>query len=209
MSPQITIDGPSHRSARQRLIRVAGAALFCSLAVAVAACGGSTATSSSTTTPGGGGTATPAGATSAAATPTPAATTLSCPSSSAVGSALGITGVPAPTTIGTSASGVSCNYLSTATPVFDVVVSIVNGIPSSYLSTAEASMNATASAAGLSFTAVSGVGDEAYSYSYSLGGSESAAGIIAVKGTTFVGIACTGTSATLPVIEAYARTLLG
>jgi hypothetical protein len=51
----------------------------------------------------------------ATATPASGTTTLSCPTASAVGAALGIT-VPAPTTIGTSASGVACNYLSETLP---------------------------------------------------------------------------------------------
>jgi hypothetical protein len=140
------------------------------------------------------------------ATPASGTTTLSCPSASAVGAALGIT-VPAPTTIGTSASGVSCNYLSTS-PVIDVVVSIVHGIDTSYLTTAEATLQATAASTGFTFTPVSGVGDAAYSYSYNIT-SGTALGIIAVKGTTFVGIACTMTTTTLAKVEAYASQLLG
>ena len=103
----------------------------------------------------------------------------------------------------------SCNYLSETPPVLDVVVSIVDGIPSSYLTTAEASMQAAATTAGLGFTALSGVGDQAYTYSYAPTASETALGIIAVKGTTFVGIACTGTTTSLSKVEAYASQLLG
>ncbi len=142
----------------------------------------------------------------ATATPASGTTALSCPTASEVGAALGLT-VPAPTTIGTSASGVSCNYLSTS-PVLDVVVSIVHGISTSYLSTAEATLQATASTTGFSFTPVSGLGDQAYSYSYSVTAG-TALGVIAVKGTTFVGIACTFTTTSLSKIEAYASQLLG
>src|ERR1019366_3473435 len=46
----------------------------------------------------------------------------------------------APTTIGTMASGVACNYLSTSAPLLDVVVSIVHGISTSDLTTAESSI---------------------------------------------------------------------
>jgi hypothetical protein len=103
---------------------------------------------------------------------------------------------------------VACNYLSESAPVLDVEVSIVNGIAASYLTTAEASMQAAATATGFAFTAASGVGDQAYTYSYNIT-SGTALGIIAVKGTTFVGIACTGTTTTLAKVEAYANQLLG
>jgi hypothetical protein len=93
--------------------------------------------------------------------------------------------------------------------VLDVVVSIANDIPSSYLTTAEASMQATSASLGLGFTALSGVGDQAYTDSYTVSASETALGIIAVKGTTFVGISCTGTTTTLAKVEAYASQLLG
>jgi len=104
---------------------------------------------------------------------------------------------------------VACNYESTTTPVFDVTISIVNGIPASYLTEAEATMQASAAAAGLTFSSVSGVGDQAYSYDYSITAGATALGILAVKGTTFVGIACTMTTATLSQVEAYAKQLLG
>ena len=103
----------------------------------------------------------------------------------------------------------ACNYLSESAPVLDVEVSIVNNIPSAYLTTAEASMQAAATSTGFAFTPVSGVGTEAFSYSYAPTASETALGIIAVKGTTFVGIACTGTTTTLSKVEAYASQLLG
>jgi hypothetical protein len=53
------------------------------------------------------------------------------------------------------------------------------------------------------------VGDQAYTYSYTVTATETALGIIAVKGTTFVGIACTGTTTSLSKVEAYASQLLG
>jgi hypothetical protein len=104
---------------------------------------------------------------------------------------------------------VSCNYLNeTSGAVLDVVVSIVHGIDTSYLTTAEASMQASAATTGFAFTSASGVGDKAYTYSYNIT-SGTALGIIAVKGTTFVGIACTMTTTTLAKVEAYANQLLG
>jgi hypothetical protein len=89
-----------------------------------------------------------------------------------------------------------------------VVVSVVHGISTSYLSTAEATLKSSAAASGFTFTPVSGVGDEAFSYDYTIT-SGTALGIIAVKGTTFVGIACTMTSTTLAQVEAYVKQLLG
>jgi len=176
--------------------------------VGVAACGGSSGGSApSSSGPAQSATPTPA---ASGTTPTPGSgtATLSCPTAAEVGAALGLT-VPAPTTIGTSASGISCNYLSLSAPVLDVEISIVHDIPTAYLGTAEASMQASAATVGFAFTPVSGVGDQAYSYSYSLGSSETALGILAVKGTTFVGIACTRTTATLTQVEAYVNQLLG
>ena len=129
---------------------------------------------------------------------------MSCPSASAVGAALGIT-VPAPTVYGASAAGVSCNYLSGSA---DVILSIVHGIPTGYLAEAEATMQASSASLGLGFTPLSGVGDQAYTYSYTLS-TETALGIMAVKGTTYVGIACTGTTTSLSKVEAYASQLLG
>jgi hypothetical protein len=104
---------------------------------------------------------------------------------------------------------VVCNYLVTSPTEQDVVVEIVHGISASYLASAEASMQATTATSGFAFTAVSGVGDEAYSYDYTITAGASALGILAVKGTTFVGIACTMTSTSLSQVEAYAKQLLG
>ena len=205
MKFQSSIARLSPHPTRQRLGVAAGVALLCS--IAVAACGSATSGSSSSSSAAGTATSTAAVST-ATATATSATTSLSCPTASEVGAALGIT-VPAPTTIGTSTAGVSCNYLSESAPVLDVVVSIVHGIDTTYLTTAEASMQATAASAGFAFTSASGVGDKAYTYSYAPTASETALGIIAVKGTTFVGIACTGTTTTLSKVEAYASQLLG
>ena len=192
--------------ARQRLGVVAGVALLCS--VAVAACGATSSGASSSGPGAAAGTATPsAAASTATATATPASgtTTASCPSASDVGAALGIT-VPAPTVYGASAAGISCNYLSGSA---DVLVSVVHGIPTGYLAEAEATMQATSASLGLGFTPLSGVGDQAYTYDYTVTATESALGIIAVKGTTFVGIACTMTTTTLSQVEAYVKQLLG
>ena len=201
MTLQAPIARLSPHPTRQRLGVAAGVALLCS--VAVAACG--SATSSSSSSSGAAGTATvSAPASTATATPVSGTSTVSCPSASAVGAALGIT-VPAPTVYGASAAGVSCNYLSGSA---DVILSIVHGIPTGYLAEAEATMQASSASLGLGFTPLSGVGDQAYTYSYTLS-TETALGIMAVKGTTYVGIACTGTTTSLSKVEAYASQLLG
>ncbi len=202
MTLQAPIARLSPHPTRQRLGVAAGVALLCS--VAVAACG--SATSSSSSSSGAAGTATvSAPASTATATPASGTSTVSCPSASAVGAALGIT-VPAPTVYGASAAGVSCNYLSGSA---DVILSIVHGIPTGYLAEAEATMQASSASLGLGFTPLSGVGDQAYTYSYTVTASETALGIMAVKGTTYVGIACTGTTTSLSKVEAYASQLLG
>ena len=201
MTLQAPIARLSPHPTRQRLGVAAGVALLCS--VAVAACG--SATSSSSSSSGAAGTATvSAPASTATATPVSGTSTVSCPSASAVGAALGIT-VPAPTVYGASAAGVSCNYLSGSA---DVILSIVHGIPTGYLAEAEATMQASSASLGLGFTPLSGVGDQAYTYSYTLS-TETALGIMAVKGTTYVGIACTGTTTSLSKVETYASQLLG
>ena len=202
MTLQAPIARLSPHPTRQRLGVAAGVALLCS--VAVAACG--SATSSSSSSSGAAGPATvSAPASTATATPASGTSTVSCPSASAVGAALGIT-VPAPTVYGASAAGVSCNYLSGSA---DVILSIVHGIPTGYLAEAEATMQASSASLGLGFTPLSGVGDQAYTYSYTVTASETALGIMAVKGTTYVGIACTGTTTSLSKVETYASQLLG
>ena len=202
MTLQAPIARLSPHPTRQRLGVAAGVALLCS--VAVAACG--SATSSSSSSSGAAGTATvSAPASTATATPASGTSTVSCPSASAVGAALGIT-VPAPTVYGASAAGVSCNYLSGSA---DVILSIVHGIPTGYLAEAEATMQASSASLGLGFPPLSGVGDQAYTYSYTVTAAETALGIMAVKGTTYVGIACTGTTTSLSKVETYASQLLG
>jgi hypothetical protein len=102
-----------------------------------------------------------------------------------------------------------CNYLNeTGTSAQDVLLEVVHGIAASYLTEAEATLQASAASSGFTFTPVSGVGDEAYSYDYNIT-SGTALGILAVKGTTYVGIACTMTTTTLSQVEAYAKQLLG
>jgi hypothetical protein len=119
-----------------------------------------------------------------------------------VGSALGLT-LPAPTAGDNTSTAISCNYLAGTS---DVLIVEDTSVEASYVTQAEASL--AASEAGLAFTAVSGVGDSAYSYSYSIGGL-TAQGILAVKGSTYVGVYATATTATLDQIKALVNPLLG
>ncbi len=190
-----SLSSPEGSLSRPRRHVLRGAAVLALLGLA--ACGASS-TSSSAKAGTAGGTPTPA-----VSTPTPStAATLSCPSAATAGAALGLT-LPDPTSTALGLSGVECNYLSGTS---DVLIILVNDVPAAYLSTAEASFAATQS--NLNFTAVSGIGDEAYSYSYALG-SNTAEGILAVKGTSFVGLYCTATTATMAQVQVLVKQLLG
>jgi hypothetical protein len=186
--------------------RAAWLALAGAVALVASACGSATTSSPSAASA---TSASTAAATSAAAT-TPAAPVASahCPASSAIGSALGVTAPPATTVPGASAlpagaSGVVCNYL---TPSFDVLVEVFVNITPAFIARGEQQINAHTSS--VTFSPVSGVGDTAYSYHYSLGAAGTAEGVLAVKGTTFVAVSATRTPASLSQVEALVNQLL-
>jgi hypothetical protein len=58
------------------------------------------------------------------------------------------------------------------------------------------------------FKNVSGVGDQARSFSQPLGGGKDNEGVVATKGTTLVAISATGTPASLAQVEALVSQLL-
>ena len=160
-----------------------------------------------------GGTSTPAGTSApgtSAATPTvaAAATTAaapSCPSGGTVGSALGTTlpdptGVTSPgsTTLPSGATDINCEYHTTTE---NVIISILTGIPASYISKFSDQFPVT-------FTPVSGVGDEARSFTEALGGGKNNEGLVAAKGSTVVALVATATPATLSQIESLVNSLL-
>jgi hypothetical protein len=59
----------------------------------------------------------------------------------------------------------------------------------------------------VAFTTVSGVGDQARSFSVPLGGGKDNEGLVATKGTTLVAITATATPASLTQIEALVNQL--
>jgi hypothetical protein len=155
------------------------------------------------------------GASSVASTPSPAAAPLStstaspasrtCPTAARVGSALGITlpeptGVPfsAGTVLPPGATGVACEYRGQS---FNVIIELIAYISPSYIAQFSARFP-------VAFTSVSGVGDQARSFSVPLGGGKDNEGVVATKGSTLVAIIATATPASLAQIEALVNQLL-
>lgn len=167
------------------------------LTSALAACGGSTA-----------GTTPPAGSTptvSAVALPTITTAPTTCPSAGTVGSALGIT-VPAP--VGVKPTGVSpfppgatvevCDYHA---QTFNVIIEVLRNITASDISKFSSQYP-------VAYKSVSGVGDQARSFSVSIGGGRDNEGVVATKGSTLVAIVATATPASLGQVEALVNQLL-
>jgi hypothetical protein len=137
----------------------------------------------------------------------------SCPSTSTVGGALGVT-VAAPTTIGaggngglpSGATGVGCDYMA-GTSV--IIVTLATGLPSTWYSTEEQSEIQSESAAGLNinFTPVSGIGNYAATYDYSADG-VTVDGCVAQSGGSFAGVFTSGTTASLSQIESLVKQLI-
>jgi hypothetical protein len=186
------------RRSRGRSLRLALAAFLA--ATALAACGASGTSSPAavaTTTPS--ATAAPL-STSAAASGTPG-----CPTAATVGSALGIT-LPPPvivhggggTPLPAGATGVACEYRGQS---LNVIIELIRNISPSYIAQFSTKFPVT-------FTSVSGVGDQARSFSVSLGGAKDNEGVVATKGSTLVDIVATATPASLSQLESLVRQLL-
>jgi hypothetical protein len=169
-------------------------------AMALTACGGSSTGSppSVATTP-------PSVATTRPAT-TPSATgALGCPTAATVGSALGIT-LPAPavvhggggTPLPAGATGVACEYRGQSQ---NVIIELIRNISPSYITRFSTRFP-------VRFTNVSGLGDQARSFSTPLGGGKDNEGVVATKGSTLVGIVATATPASLSQLESLVRQLL-
>ena len=60
----------------------------------------------------------------------------------------------------------------------------------------------------VAYTSVSGVGDQARSFSVSIGGGRDNEGVVATKGSTLVAIVATATPASLTQVEALVSQLL-
>lgn len=167
-------------------------------AATLAACGGS---SPSATSSSAGATVAPTVAPTLTAAPAAA----QCPSGSTVGSALGITVPDATNVVGgntaqlpSGATGIVCDYHAST---YNVIITVLQNIPSSYISNFSNKFPVT-------FKPVSGVGDEARSFSESLGAGRNNEGLVAAKGSTVVAIIATYTPATLSQLEALVNSLL-
>ena len=189
------------RTSRGRSLRLALGAFF--FVTALTACGGS---STSTSSPAAVATATTPPATAAPLSTSAAAPRApGCPTAATVGSALGIT-LPAPTVIhgggGTplpvGATGMACEYRGQS---LNVIIELIRNISPSYIAKFSTKFPVT-------FTSVSGVGDQARSFSVSLGGGKDNEGVVATKGSTLVGIVATATPASLSQLESLVSHLL-
>jgi hypothetical protein len=185
--------------------RLAPAGLF--LSIALAACGSSSSAPPAAST----------AATSAASVPTvpvvsgapistPTTTTAAaiCPTAATVDAALG-TSLPAPVGIGTGstqlpagATGVACEYHASA---YNVIIELISNIAPSSITNFTKHFPVPP-------TAVAGVGDQAQSFSQSLGPGKVNEGVVATKGRTLVSIGATYTPATLAQVEALVNSLL-
>ena len=186
------------------------------VAAALMACGGSGGASPSVAT------AAPVAAT--AATPTsatavpntvasvpvvslPAATSAapSCPPAATVDAALGVS-LPEPVGIAggganqlpAGATAVACEYRGAT---YNVIIELLANISPSYIANFTGKFPVPG-------TSVSGLGDQAQSFSQSLGGGKDNEGVVASRGSTMVDITATDTPATLAQIEALISTLL-
>lgn len=180
-------------------------------AVALTACGGSSG-GSPTTGATSLATAPPVAVASRTAATVPPLSTLtttaaapSCPSPATVDAALG-TSLPAPvgiagaggTPLPAGATAVVCEYRGTA---YNVIMTLISNIDPSYISKFSANFP-------VPYTTVSGVGDQARSFSVSLGGGKDNEGVVATKGSTLVALVATATPASLAQIEALINQLL-
>ncbi len=155
-------------------------------AAALTACGSSSPTATT-----GAGTQAP---TSAAATPTAVAAAASCPSGATVGSALGTT---VPDAVGVAgggstqlpggATGMVCDYHASTE---NVIIVVITNIPATYIAQFSSHFPG-------GYKTVSGVGDQARSFSQSLGPGKDNLGVVATKGSTLVAITATYTPASL------------
>jgi hypothetical protein len=162
---------------------------------ALTACGGSGSTPSSS----------PSGPV-ALATPSPTPAPRTCPTAARVGSALGIT-LPKPTGVPYSgggtplpagAKGEACEYHAQS---YNVIIELITNIDPSYI--AQFSVHFP-----VAYTSVGGVGDQARSFSVSIGSGKINEGVVATKGSTLVAIGVTAAPTSLAQIEALVNQLL-
>jgi hypothetical protein len=161
---------------------------------AISACGGS-GVASSTPSP------------TAATLPTPTTTPAprGCPTAATVGAALGITlpkpvGVPGngSTQLPAGAKGEACEYHA---QTYNVIIELITNIDPSYIAKFSSRFP-------VPYASVSGVGDQARSFSAPIGGGKDNEGVVATKGSTLVAIVATATPASLAQLEALVNQLL-
>jgi hypothetical protein len=179
--------------------------------VVVGGCGSSSATAiaestAATAAP----TTAPTSATTTVPTTGPIATLVetaapqSCPSAATVGGALGITvsnpisAAGGTTSLPAGTKAVVCDYTGSS---LNVIIEILSNVSPSLMSQFSAKFPVPA-------VSVSGVGDQALSFSQSLSGGKDNEGVVAVKGSTLVDITATGTPASLSQLEALVSQLL-
>jgi hypothetical protein len=179
----------SHRSRRW------GALVAILLAAALTACGGSSASPPAPA-------ASAAPASSAPASPN-ATAALTCPTAARVGAALGIT-LPSPFApagggaLPTGAKAIACDYHA---QFYNVIIEIITNIDPTYISHFSVHFP-------VPFTNVPGVGDQARSFSVSIGGGKVNEGVVATKGSTLISIDVTAAPTSLAQIEALLNQLL-
>ena len=215
----IPSDIPAMRSTRVVLLMLV-------LAAALAACGGSPAatpaasagaivtlppgsTPRTSTVPASVATRTPrptAGVTAAPSGSTAAAGAAGqCPLAATVGGALGVK-LPKPTLVpgggGASlpagATGIACDYHASSA---NVIIELISNIDPS-------SIGLFSSRFPVAYKSVSGLGDQARSFSQPLNGGKDNEGVVATKGSSLVSIVATATPATLKQVEALVGKLL-
>jgi hypothetical protein len=149
-------------------------------------------------------TSAPAASAAPISTPTTTTAAATCPTAATVDAALG-TSLPAPVGIGTGstqlpagATGVACEYHASA---YNVIIELISNIAPSSITNFTKNFPVPP-------TAVSGVGDQAQSFSQSLGPGKVNEGVVATKGSTLVSIGATYTPATLAQVEALVNSLL-
>jgi hypothetical protein len=128
-----------------------------------------------------------------------------CPTAATVGAALGVT-LPKPTgvaggggaTLPSGATGLACEY---AGKTYNVLIELITNIDPS-------SIALFSSRFPVPYANVSGVGDQARSFSQTLGAGKVNEGVVATKGSNLVSIVATATPATLAQIESLVKQLL-
>ncbi len=174
-------------------------AITLGLIAALTACGGSTSTASSTPS------ASPAPVATPGASPVVTAAAPTCPTAAKVGAALGIA-APKPvgvtggggTPLPAGATAEACDYHGAT---FNVIIESITNIDPSYIAQFSSRFP-------VAFVSVSGVGDQARSFSVALGGGKVNEGVVATKGKHLVDITATATPTSLAQVEALVNELL-